>query len=143
MKVNLEAFFETGTEGTYWSLYDPTKTGYDGLIILEEGDKLIIPGKWEGIIEKDRETNRKWYFWAAPFAEKEDWKGLCEHFDTQWPKEWTIENYKEFAYSAYTQQVAGGLWVHWLQKGVDPDEWARWFCEGLEAEYIQKKDLAL
>lgn len=141
MKVNLEAYFETGCEGTYWAVYDPTKTGYDGLIILEEGDKLVIPGKWEGIIEKDLTSNRAFYHWAAPFAIKEDWKGLCEAYGATWPKEWSLEDYKEYAKRAFSQQIAAGLWVHWLQEGVDSELWAGWFISELEAEYTPKKDV--
>ena len=27
----------------------------------------------------------------------------------------------------YSQQCALGCWVHWIQKGFEPDEWAKFF----------------
>ena len=38
----LDAFFETGTEGVIWSLYDDKNNGYDSLHCLENGDYLKV-----------------------------------------------------------------------------------------------------
>lgn len=145
MKVKLEAFFETGTEGVHWSVYDPTKKGYEGLIPLNEGDKLIIPDVWEGIIQKDREESRAWYHWAGPYARKNQWKEMYLHFtkgyEEPWLAEATEEEIKETCKSMFSQQQAGGMWCHWVQKDVDPDLWCSWFMKELDAEYIPSNEL--
>ena len=41
----LDAYFETGTEGVIWSVYEDGKTGYDGLNCLHTGDHLTIYDK--------------------------------------------------------------------------------------------------
>ena len=53
----LEPYFETGTEGTVWSIFEDGKEGYDGLHMIEEGDHLTIYGEnnevlFEGETEK-------------------------------------------------------------------------------------------
>ena len=50
----LEPFFETGTEGTIWSVYEDGKKGYDGLYIIHTGDHLIIYGEEREIIFKGK-----------------------------------------------------------------------------------------
>lgn len=39
---SLEPFFETGTEGVIWAVTEYGRKGYDGLNILENGDKLTV-----------------------------------------------------------------------------------------------------
>lgn len=57
----LEPFFETGTEGIVWSIYDSSLPGYDGLWPLEQGDSLMIVGDtrvmWEGTIKLEYKRN--------------------------------------------------------------------------------------
>lgn len=49
----MEAFSETGTEGTHWCLYDTTKTGYSGLVNLEQGLTIFSYSNndvvWQGV----------------------------------------------------------------------------------------------
>lgn len=56
----MEAFSETGTEGTHWCLYDTTKTGYSGLVNLEQGLTIFSYSNndvvWQGVIDKDTTT---------------------------------------------------------------------------------------
>lgn len=94
----LEDFFETGTEGVIWSVYDDDNRGYDGLHTIEEGDQLTICDQlghriWSGIIRCDRKTGWKRY----PLNPQ------------------------------YGQPCALGHWVHWTQKGFKPDVWAKFF----------------
>ena len=95
----LEAFWETGTEGVYWSMIDPSMPGYDGLWTLKDGDRLCVLAAddtmlWEGVIQLEYERN-----WQ-PYDEE----------DTE-----------------YGQQAVHGYWVHGLQQDVDPQEWADMF----------------
>lgn len=94
----LEDYFETGTEGVIWSVYDDDEHGYDGLHTIEEGDYLTICDqlgrhKWAGTIRCDRKAGWKRYPLNPQFG----------------------------------QPCALGHWVHWTQKGFKPDEWARFF----------------
>lgn len=94
----LEDFFETGTEGVVWSVYDEDERGYDGLHTIAEGDYLTILDqlgrrRWAGQIRCDRQSG-----------------------------------WKEYPLNpGYGQPVALGHYVHWTQKGFKPDEWARFF----------------
>lgn len=104
----LLAFYETGTEGVFWSICDNNKTGYDALAPLKNGDYLFVEdgkGKieWEGTVALDYDTNRI----SRP----------------------TNPNYK--------QQSVAGYWVHGLQIGVDPELWASWFLEERPAVVIK------
>lgn len=95
----LEAFWETGTEGIWWSvdeqLPDPENPNYrsrDGLHILKNGDHLVIRDDkktviWEGTIDFDYKTCVVKYGW----------------------------------------QAVRGMYVHGVQKGVDPETWFDWF----------------
>lgn len=96
----LEGFYETGTEGVIWSLWDNTKSGYDGLHYLQPGDHFVIYAHdgtvaWEGDILWDRQVGRI----TAP----------------------TNPNYRG--------QAALGMWVHGIQQGFEPDAWATFFFQ--------------
>ena len=51
-RYTLHMFIEQGSEGAHWSIYDNTKTGYEGLIDVSEGMVLNIPGVWSGTIKR-------------------------------------------------------------------------------------------
>jgi hypothetical protein len=57
----LDHYFETGTEGSYYSLDDISKTGYDALNTLKNGDYLqIIENEiviWQGEIAENKTIN--------------------------------------------------------------------------------------
>ncbi|MBA4072718.1 MAG: hypothetical protein C0497_12910 [Gemmatimonas sp.] len=98
---HLVAWWETGTEGVYWSLvtdWSATERSHDNLYVLEEGDVLTIFNEdgsvaWHGKIAWDLHTRRL----QSPFN------------------------------SDRIQQEVAGLWVHGLQRGVDAETWADYF----------------
>jgi hypothetical protein len=98
---HLYAWWETGTEGVYWSLvtdWHATRRSYDNVYVLEEGDILTIVDEdgsvaWHGMIAWDLHTRRL----RSPYNPDR------------------------------IQQEVGGLWVHGLQRGVDPEVWVDFF----------------
>jgi len=105
VRGRLEAYFETGTEGVYWSLVDPGRPGYDGLWTLRNGDQLRI-------IDTTDETL---------------WSGEIQfEYTTNWqPYPMNPE---------HGQQAVQGFWVHGLQEDFDPDRWATLFLQSYRAE---------
>lgn len=108
IKGKLDAYFETGTEGVIWSLLEQGKEGYHGLNCLEDGDYLTILDHDNNVI----------------------WEG---NIDFEYER-----NYIPFPSNpSYGQQCVRGLWVHGIQKDVDPETWADWFLEGRSALLIK------
>lgn len=107
IKGKLEPFFETGTEGVIWSVYEDGKEGYDGLNCLEYGDFLKI--------------------FDPADATKVIWEGRIDY-------DWEI-NYRPYPMNPeYGQQAVYGYWVHGLQKDVLPEDWGLWFIKQYPAE---------
>ena len=105
-------FSETGTEGGWWAIQedgfvtDDGDWAYEGLQCLEEGDDFTVyaddgSALFDGIIHRDTRTG------AIP--------RLVIHGD------------KLADHPTWKQQVVGGMWVHWTQRGVDPEAWGRLF----------------
>jgi len=88
----LYGWFETGTEGVIWTVYEDGPPSYERMHVLENGDRLRI---WE------------------IFSGRQVFNGIIR-FDTK-------------IGSQALGQVALGLWVHGIQEGYDPDDWARLF----------------
>ena len=134
-RYTLDIFMEQGSEGAHWCIYDNTKSGYYGLIDLHDGMVIDILGVWCGIIKRDTKSNRHWFRWCDDFLINEDYRGILESrgWDT---REMSNAYCKQVAWEHFTQQVAGGYHCHWIQEGVDPDEWASWFINELEVEII-------
>jgi hypothetical protein len=106
----LEPFFETGTEGVIWSVYEDGRTGYDGLNCLADGDYLKI-------FDKEDPT-------------KVVWEGII---DLEWER-----NYRKYPMNPeYGQQEVGGFWVHGLQSDVTPQQWGHWFFKAYPAELVK------
>ena len=108
VKGKLELYFETGMEGCEWAVF---KDG-DG----EGYDRLHF---------LDNGDRLKIYN-----QRKIIWEGEIRH-DTK-------TNLTDKTGYAYPRQVVKGYIVHWLQEGVDPDRWAKWFLEEKECELVEK-----
>ena len=105
-------FSETGTEGGWWAMQQDgfvTEDGhwrYEGLQCLEEGDDFTVFADdgsvlWHGIIHRDSKTGRT-------------------------PRQ-VIRKGKPVNDRTWKQQVVGGMWVHWIQKRMDPEAWGELF----------------
>ena len=103
---------ETGTEGGWWAMQEDgfvTEDGhwrYEGLQYLKEGDDFIVYADdgsvlFHDIIHQDTRT--------GAIARQ------------------VIRGGKVVNHPRYIQQVVGGMWVHWIQRGVDPEAWGRLF----------------
>ncbi len=118
----LDGYFETGSEGTYWVLdtQDP-KADFYGLVFIEPGDHLKVFNE-DGSVAFEGEiiADRKTGWMQYPLNPD--------------PK--------------MGQQCALGFWIHWIQQGWQPDDWAKlfiwhWFEQGKgvpqrRAELIKK-----
>jgi hypothetical protein len=105
-------FSETGTEGGWWAMQEDGFTdkdgswSYEGLQVLEEGDDFTVYAEdgtvlFHGIIHRDTETG------AIPRQ---------------------ILHYGKLVnHQTWKQQAVGGMWVHWIQKGMDPKRWGELF----------------
>lgn len=104
IKGQLEAYYETGTEGIIWSLVEPDK-GYEGLNCLKNGDYLIVYQKnsqvirWEGTVDLEYVRRNR----PLPFNPQ------------------------------YSQQEIFGWWVHGFQNSLDPEVWSKMFFEECNA----------
>src|SRR6516165_170800 len=101
-------YSETGTEGGWWAMQEDgfvTEDGdwkYEGLRYLEEGDDFTVFADddtvlFNGIIYQDTRTR------AIPRQLIQ--KGSLMNDRTR------------------KQQVVSGMWVHWVQKDLDPQVW--------------------
>lgn len=113
-KINgtLEAFFETGSEGINWMVYDEENKSYESIHPIKEGDFLKVYDFkdkliFEGEIEYDLETNL-----FKP--------GECGN---SYP---------------FPRQIVEYQYVHWLQKNYNPEEWANMFFNKYPAELTKK-----
>jgi len=106
----LEDYFETGTEGTLWTLTRDLEPGevdapYARLIMLHKGDEFTVfnsdgTERFTCVIEPDYQTGYEPY-----------------------PRNPSLG-----------QPCALGRWIHWTQKGWQPDDWARLFIPEVPIE---------
>lgn len=114
----LDAFFETGTEGVIWSVYDESRNdengyrSYDGLHCLEKGDILTV------FNDKARKDVL--------------WRGTVDlEFKTNW------HSYNNPHYPDAGQQAVLGFWVNGLQRGMAPEDWAKMFFDEKPARLVR------
>jgi hypothetical protein len=112
----LEDYFETGSEGTHWALIRDLAPGegevnyYERLILLQAGDQFTV-------FERDG----------------------SERFTC------VIEPDRSIGYTPYErnpdygQPLALGRWIHWTQKGWQPDDWARLFIPDIDPSVFDAK----
>ncbi len=94
----LDWYFATGTEGLVWILQEYGKTGLDGMVFLKPGDNLKVFREDGSIIfEGEIILDITTGLQASPYNPE------------------------------YKQQAALGFWIHWIQQGWSPDDWARLF----------------
>ena len=113
----VDQWFETGSEGVEWFFYENGKKEWEAANIIDAGDHLTVYGS----------DNQTIFEGEIVPDYKVGW--------TKYPKN-----------PKYGQQAALGRWVHWIQKGWKPDDWARLFIrkEGeslLRAELIKKEKI--
>lgn len=103
----LEAFFETGTEGVVWSVVEHNKVGYDALNCLQNGDYLKVFAPDETVL-----------------------------FEGEILLEWSRNKQASPLNPEYVKQVVNGLWVNGLQYNVAPDDWSLWFTNTYRCEFM-------
>ncbi|GEM_PF-1069090 len=91
-------FFETGTEGVIWMLEDERRFGREALESICEGDHLTILDQLGKVL----------------------WRGIIRCDNRVGWRRYPMN-------PQYGQQCALGRWVHWIQRGFKPDDWARYF----------------
>jgi hypothetical protein len=141
IKVKLQIYYEQGMEGIEWSAHDHSKQGYEGLVLLKEGDYLVIPGEWEGYIKYNHSINRTWNYSGLnkPLYLKKIEEGcyreVLEKLGYNTTELSNIEcetDCKKF----FTRQKVQGYICHWLQENVDPILWCSYFQKELDAYYV-------
>ena len=101
-----EAYWETGTEGVFWTVQDAKcPNSYEGLNILENGDYLTI-------FDKGEESK---ILWRGRIALES-------------------ESHRETNEYGYNGQAIWGYWVHGLQRTSDVEEWTKYFFYGYPME---------
>jgi len=142
-RFTLEMFMEQGSEGAHWCAYDNTKEGYEGLINLGNGDHIQIYSLgenrklvWEGVIDQDRKSHRRYYYWIEKALEAgRDERHILTGYGYE-TCEMSNKECKDTLWRNYSQPMAAGYDCHWTQKGVDPEVWAKWFINELEIVFL-------
>lgn len=102
----------TGTEGGWWAIQEDgfvTEDGswsYEGLKYLKEGDDFTVYADdgsvlFSGLIHMDTSTG------AIPRQ--------------------VLHNGELVNHQTWKQQVVDGMWVHWVQRDIDPEVWGELF----------------
>ena len=122
------------------------RTPYAGLVMLEAGHRLRVyadeardKNLWTGVIAPETSTHRRIYPWLSKFFDpaEQNLLQLTECQDALRSYGFSTSQTRSRAQCTaivrhyFTQQVAGGMYCHWLQPGVEPNVWADWFSRKL------------
>ncbi len=144
----LEGFFETGTEGVMWTLLEDDQKYYG--VLIEKGDHLTIYNidktvalngiitiynvdktvAFNGIIRPDWKAGWTAYPKRRPHRRMQHFKDFVRflyyrHFAAAGRAFRRMLGSQEESISG--QPTALGYWIHWTQRGWNPDEWAALF----------------
>lgn len=133
IKVQLEIFYEQGMEGVEWVAIDNTKQGYHQLITLNDGDYLDITSVWKGYIKRDLVINKNSIRELLLTNTCRDILNLWEWNTT----ELSDAECKELISYKKDRQTINGYVCNWLQHGVEPSLWLKWFERELPAYYCK------
>lgn len=131
MALVLAEWSETGTEGMVWTIEDTSVTEpYMGMKIISNGMHLKVFNHdnsiaFDGVIDQDKEAGWTHY----PYYLQEIAK----------TRKITQEDLDLLKTNGFGQPSALGYWIHWTQRGWNPDDWARLFLADppLRVEIIQ------
>jgi hypothetical protein len=138
IKVQLQIYWEQGMEGVEWAAHDNTKKGWEGFISLNDGDYLEIPNLWKGVIIHDTEIYKTFPNIIKTRVKNGEYRDILNSYG--WATKSLSDNRcKSYVYSNYEKQVIEGYTCLWLQKGVDPKLWVKWFEDELEAYYCPQQ----
>ena len=101
LEDHLLGWWETATEGVHWALvtdWGTESASYENLYVLQEGDDLLVLGE-DGAVA-----------WHGTIA----WDSQIRWRSSPLNPE-------------HGQQEIGGMWVHGIQSGVEPDVWTDFF----------------
>ena len=116
----LHAWFETGLEGLVWALIEDGKEGYDALKVIENGDHLTVySGDGRGCLGFKDVGDRILEY-------REDGLVFDGVIDEDHEAGMTMSSFNQ----EHRQPSALGFWIHWAQRGWNPDDWARLFVRG-------------
>ncbi|HXV27037.1 MAG TPA: hypothetical protein VD862_03395 [Candidatus Paceibacterota bacterium] len=148
----LDNWWETGTEGVVWVLASDTEDEqallYGNLFLLEAGDHLTVWGPdggfvFDDVIDPDYEAG--WMPFPRGVRPPEGWRRYS-------PLHRVFYRFKVFCATRWVflpgalqrlmrrflngQPTALGFWIHWTQRGWEPEKWASLFLvSGKERPY--------
>ena len=103
---------ETGTEGGWWAMQEDgfvTEDGcwsHEGLRSLEDGDDFTVYASDGGVL-----------FHGV----------ICHDTTTGSVPRQVVRDGSLVDHPTRKQQVVAGMWVHWVQKDIDPEVWGELF----------------